>query len=81
MLRREGLSDVLGLSWGAQSRAAYDFESEVAGLEGPLHVFSGGDALRGGIRIKLQTEDDDPLTDDDTSSIGIFVKPFWKGRT
>jgi len=77
VLRREGLSDRFGLTWGAQLKAAYDFESEVAGLEGTLYMIPGGGALRGGIRFKIQTEDDDPLTDDETSSIGLFVgKPF-----
>jgi hypothetical protein len=77
LLRREGLSNRLGLSWGAQLKAAYDFESDVAGLEGTLYMIPGGGALRGGIRFKIQTEDDDPLTDDETSSIGLFVgRPF-----
>ena len=58
-------------------RAAHDFESDVSGLEGTLYMIPGGDALRGGIRFKIQTEDDDPLTEDETSSIGLFVgKPF-----
>ena len=77
LLRREGLSNRLGVSWGAQLRAAHDFESDVSGLEGTLYMIPGGDALRGGIRFKIQTEDDDPLTEDETSSIGLFVgKPF-----
>jgi hypothetical protein len=77
LLRREGLSNRFGMSWGAQLKAAYDFESEVAGLEGTLYVIPGGDALRGGIRFKIQTEDDNPLTEDETGSIGLFVgKPF-----
>lgn len=77
LLRREGLADRWGLSWGAQLKAAHDFESDVTGLEGTLYMIPGGGALRGGIRFKIQTEDDDPLTEDDTSSIGLFVgKPF-----
>lgn len=77
LVRREGLSNLYGLSWGAQLKAAYDFESDVAGLEGTLYMIPGGGDLRGGIRFKIQTEDDDPLTDDETSSIGLFVgKPF-----
>jgi len=77
LLRREAFSRRLGLSWGAQLKAGYDFESDVTGLEGTLYMIPGGGDLRGGIRFKIQTEDDDPLTDDETSSIGIFVgKPF-----
>lgn len=77
LLRREGLSNRFGLSWGAQLKAAHDFESDVSGLEGTLYMIPGGGALRGGIRFKIQTDDDDPLTEDDNSSIGLFVgKPF-----
>jgi hypothetical protein len=73
-LRRGGLGELFGFNLSARARAAYDFEDEVWGLEGTLYVLPGGNGrLRGGVRFKLQTEDDDPNTDDDTAGIGIFV--------
>jgi hypothetical protein len=71
--RRHGFNEAIDLPWGAEIKIAYDFEAERAGLEGTLFVIPGDGGLRGGVRFKVQEDDQDPLTEDDRGSIGIFV--------
>ncbi|RZJ46140.1 MAG: hypothetical protein EON87_05805 [Brevundimonas sp.] len=78
LIRRDGLSQSFGVSWGLQFKAAHDFDSEVSGLEGTVFVLpNAGGRLTGGIRFKLQTDDNDDATEDDNATVGIFVgSPF-----
>lgn len=71
--RRHGFNEAFRLPWGAEVKVAYDFEAERAGIEGTLFVIPGDGGLRGGVRFKVQEDDQDPLTEDDRGSIGLFV--------
>ena len=67
-----------GLPLGIELKGAYDFEKEVFGLGGSIYLV-GDDkgALRGGLRAGWQSDDDDPDTQDDNFTIGVFVgAPF-----
>jgi hypothetical protein len=74
LARKQNLWDAFDMNWAVQVKPAYDFESEAAGLEVTLYVLADkDDKLRGGLRGKLQGKDKDPLTDDETSTVAIFV--------
>lgn len=62
------------LPLGLEVKPAYDVEREVAGVSASLYFLpekTGG--LTGGLRLRVQTDDDDPLTHDENVSVGLFV--------
>lgn len=55
-------------------KPAYAFDSEVAGLATSLYFIPNkAGALTGGLRLRIQTDDNDPDTHDENVSIGLFV--------
>lgn len=68
------MNETARLPFGLEVKAAYDFESEVYGAVTSLYfVADEKKALRGGLRAGWQSDDDDPATDDDNFTIGVFV--------
>ncbi|MBG7616631.1 hypothetical protein IWC96_15250 [Brevundimonas sp. BAL450] len=64
----------LGLPFAVEVQPAYDFESEVSEVATTLFLLPDGDGrLRGGLRFRWRSADDDPTTDDDHFAVGAFV--------
>lgn len=64
---------LLGVPAALQIKPAYEFNTHVWGIEGSLYFVPAKVGLRGGIRLKVQTDDNDPNTDDDNRQLGFFV--------
>lgn len=64
---------VLDIPVVLQIKPAYVVETEVLGAEASLYMFAGKGGLRGGLRLALQTDDNDDATDDENARFGIFV--------
>jgi hypothetical protein len=74
LLRKSTFLSAFDVPVGVQLKPAYDFENKVGGLEATLFFLPSGDAgLQGGVRVKLQTKDNDPKTKDKTATVGLFV--------
>ena len=59
---------------GLEVKAAYDFERQIPGAVASLYAVSDKDKrLRGGLRFAWQADDDDPVTDDDNFTVGVFI--------
>ncbi|HYD27328.1 hypothetical protein [Brevundimonas sp.] len=73
--------EVAGAPFAVELRPAYDLRNDVAELAATLYLVSGSDGgLRGGLRARWRTEDDDPLTGDERFTFGVFVgAPFSLG--
>lgn len=68
------MNETARLPFGLEVKAAYDFETEVYGAVTSLYLVADEKkALRGGLRAGWQSDDDDPATDDDNFTIGVFV--------
>lgn len=64
----------LGLPYAVEVQPAYDFESDVSEVATTLFLLPDGDGrLRGGLRFRWRSADDDPTTDDDHFTVGAFV--------
>jgi hypothetical protein len=62
------------IPYGLELKAAYDFENQVSGLGAALYLVPDKDkALRGGVRLLWQSDDDDPTTKDKNFTVGVFV--------
>lgn len=64
--------------YAVEVKAGYDTEAKVYGLVGSLYLVSDADGgLRGGLRAGWQSDDEDPTTDDDNFTVGVFIgAPF-----
>jgi hypothetical protein len=63
-----------GIPFAVEVQPAYDFESGVSEVAATLFFFPDNDGgLRGGLRARWRSSDDDPATDDDNFMIGAFV--------
>lgn len=64
----------LGIPFAVEVQPAYDFESGVSELAATVFLLPDGDGrLRGGLRFRWRSADDDPTTDDDNFTVGAFV--------
>ena len=60
--------------YAVEIKAGYDTQAKVGGVVTSLYLVPDGDgALRGGLRLGWQSSDDDPTTDDDNVTIGVFL--------
>ena len=60
--------------FAVEMQPAHDFESGISELAATLFLLPDGDGrLRGGLRFRWRTADDDPATDDDRFSVGAFI--------
>ncbi|WP_334165359.1 hypothetical protein [Phenylobacterium sp.] len=74
VVRRIDRDSRLGVPYGLELKAAYDFENEISAATASLYLVGDGDGnLRGGLRAGWQGDDDDPATDDDNFTIGVFI--------
>lgn len=71
--RNQNSWKVLDIPVVLQIKPAYVVETETLGVEASLYVFAGKGGLRGGLRLALQTDDNDAATDDENARFGIFV--------
>jgi hypothetical protein len=63
-----------GAPYAVEIKAGYDAQAKVGGVVTSLYLVPDGDgALRGGLRLGWQSSDDDPATDDDNLTLGIFL--------
>ena len=73
--------EVAGTPFAVELKPAYDLNNDIAELAATLYFVpdsTGG--LRGGLRARWRTEDDDPLTEDERFTFGVFVgAPFSLG--
>lgn len=60
--------------FAVEMQPAYDFESGVTEVAATLFLLPDGDGrLRGGLRFRWRSADDDPTTDDDRFTVGAFI--------
>lgn len=71
--RNQNTWDDWGIPVVLQIKPAYVVETETLGVEASLYMFAGKGGLRGGLRLSLQTDDNDDATDDENARFGIFV--------
>ena len=68
------MNETARLPFGLEVKAAYDFETDVYGAVTSLYLVADEKKnLRGGLRAGWKSDDDDPATDDDNFTIGVFV--------
>jgi hypothetical protein len=74
VFRKSFYIEPLKLPFGVQVKLAHDFEDEISGLESSIYGFADKDSkLTGGVRVKLQTADNDPDTKDDKATVSLFI--------
>lgn len=63
---------------GFEARAGYDAEEETFGVGASVYLFGDGKRLpTGGIRFSWRSNDDDPMTKDDNTTVRFFIgAPF-----
>lgn len=69
------------IPFAVELKPAYDLNNDIAELAATLYFVPGADGgLRGGLRARWRTEDDDPMTEDERFTFGVFVgAPFSLG--
>lgn len=67
-------SSVSHTPYAFEVKAGYDTQSKIYGVVTSLYLVPDNDgALRGGLRLGWQSNDDDPATDDDNLTVGVFL--------
>lgn len=62
------------IPFAVEVQPAYDFETGVREVAATLFLLpDGGGRLRGGLRVRWRSADDDPATDDDLFTAGAFI--------
>lgn len=75
------VQELAGAPFAVELKPAYDVNNDIAELAATLYfVPDSNGGLRGGLRARWRTEDDDPLTEDERFTFGVFVgAPFSLG--